>query len=37
MIVSVDTRRMSSIESVDEENLLVTVFSGITGKELEKS
>ena len=36
MIVSVDTRRLNSIESIDEENLLVTVFSGITGKELEK-
>jgi len=36
MIVSVDTRRLNFIESIDEENLLVTVFSGITGKELEK-
>ena len=36
MIVSVDTRRLNSIESIDQQNLLVTVFSGITGKELEK-
>ena len=35
MIVSVDTRRMNAIESLDEENLLVTVEAGITGKELE--
>ena len=35
MIVSVDTRRMNAIESLDEENLLVTVQAGITGKELE--
>lgn len=36
MIVSVDTRRMNSIESIDEKNLMVSVYSGITGKELEK-
>ena len=32
MIVSVDTRRMNVIESLDQENLLVTVQAGITGK-----
>tara|TARA_B100000902_G_C27295513_1_gene909632 strand:+ start:173 stop:1930 length:1758 start_codon:yes stop_codon:yes gene_type:complete len=36
MIVSVDTRRMNKIVSIDRENLLVTVQCGITGKELEK-
>jgi len=36
MVVSVDTRRMDSVESVDEENLMVTVQSGITGKALEE-
>lgn len=36
MVVSVDTRRMDSIESIDEENLMVTVQSGITGKALEE-
>ena len=35
MIVSVDTRRMNVIESLNEEDLLVTVQAGITGKELE--
>ena len=35
MIVSVDTRRMNKIESIDEKNLLVTVQSGITGSDLE--
>ena len=37
MVVSVDTRRMDLIESVDDENLLVTVQAGITGKALESS
>ena len=36
MIVSVDTRRMNKIESIDKENLLVTVQAGITGKQLEE-
>ena len=36
MIVSVDTRRMSKIKSIDKENLLVTVQAGITGKQLEE-
>ena len=35
MVVSVDTRRMNKIESVDEENLLATVQSGILGVDLE--
>ena len=35
MIVSVDTRRMNKIESVDEKNLLATVQSGILGVDLE--
>ena len=35
MIVSVDTRRMNKIESVDEKNLLATVQSGILGIDLE--
>ena len=36
MIVSVDTRRMNKIESLDKENLMVTVQAGITGKNLEE-
>tara|TARA_Y100001934_G_scaffold282952_1_gene399500 strand:- start:1606 stop:3363 length:1758 start_codon:yes stop_codon:yes gene_type:complete len=36
MVVTVDTRRMDSIESLDEKNLLVTVQAGITGKALEQ-
>jgi len=36
MVVSVDTRRMSAVESVDEQNLMVTVEAGITGKVLEQ-
>ena len=36
MVVSVDTRRMAAVESVDEKNLMVTVEAGITGKALEK-
>ena len=36
MIVSVDTRRLNKIESMDKENLLVTVQAGITGKSLEE-
>ena len=36
MIVSVDTRRLSKIESMDKKNLLVTVQAGITGKSLEE-
>ena len=36
MVVSVDTRRMASVESVDEQNLMVTVGAGITGKVLEE-
>ncbi len=36
MVVSVDTRRMAAVESVDEQNLMVTVEAGITGKALEK-
>ena len=36
MIVSVDTRRMNKIESIDKENLLITVQAGITGRSLEK-
>ena len=36
MIVSVDTRRMNKIESLDKDNLLVTVQAGITGKLLEE-
>ena len=36
MIVSVDTRRMATVESVDEHNLMVTVGAGITGKVLEQ-
>ena len=35
MVVSVDTRRMNKIESVDEHNLLATVQSGILGVDLE--
>ena len=35
MVVSVDTRRMNKIESVDEKNLLATVQSGILGIDLE--
>ena len=35
MVVSVDTRRMNKIESIDEENLLATVQSGILGVDLE--
>ena len=36
MIVSVDTRRMNKIKSIDKENLLITVQAGITGKQLEE-
>ena len=36
MVVSVDTRRMAAVESVDEHNLMVTVGAGITGKALEQ-
>ena len=36
MVVSVDTRRMSAVESIDEQNLMVTVEAGITGKVLEQ-
>ena len=36
MVVSVDTRRMAAVESVDEHNLMVTVGAGITGKVLEQ-
>ena len=36
MVVSVDTRRMDAVESLDKENLLVTVQAGITGKALEE-
>ena len=36
MVVSVDTRRMAAVESVDEHNLMVTVGAGITGKVLER-
>jgi len=36
MVVSVDTRRMNKIESIDEKNLLATVQSGILGVELER-
>ena len=36
MVVSVDTRRMDAVESVDEHNLMVTVGAGITGKVLEQ-
>jgi len=35
-IISIDTRRLDKILSVDNENLLVTVESGITGLKLEK-
>ena len=35
MIVSVDTRRLNRIISIDQKNLLVEVEAGITGKELE--
>ena len=35
MVVSVDTRRMNKIESVDEKNLLATVQAGIVGIDLE--
>lgn len=35
MVVSVDTRRMNKIESVDKKNLLATVQSGILGIDLE--
>ena len=37
MIVTVDTRRLNKIESLDKENLMVTVQSGITGKDLEET
>ena len=37
MIVTVDTRRLNKIESLDKENLMVTVQSGITGKDLEEA
>ena len=37
MIVSVDTRRMNSIENIDKENLMATVQAGITGKDLESA
>ena len=36
MVVSVDTRRMADVESIDEHNLMVTVGAGITGKVLEQ-
>ena len=36
MIVTVDTRRLNRIISIDQKNLLVEVEAGITGKELEK-
>ena len=36
MVVSVDTRRMNRIESVDEENLLATVQCGVLGIDLER-
>ena len=36
MVVTVDTRRMNRVESFDKENLMVTVESGITGKDLEE-
>ena len=36
MVVSVDTRRMNKIESVDEENLLATVQCGVLGVDLER-
>ena len=36
MVVSVDTRRMNKIESIDEENLLATVECGILGIDLER-
>ena len=36
MVVSVDTRRMAAVESIDEHNLMVTVGAGITGKVLEQ-
>ena len=35
MIVSIDTRRMNKVEHIDEENLMVIVEAGITGKDLE--
>ena len=35
MVVSVDTRRMNKIETLNEENLMVVVQAGITGKALE--
>ena len=35
MVVSVDTRRMNKVETLDEENLMVVVQAGITGKALE--
>ena len=35
MIVTVDTRRLNKIISIDQKNLLVEVEAGITGKELE--
>ena len=37
MVVSVDTRRMDAVESIDEENLMATVQAGITGKALEEA
>ena len=36
MIVSVDTRRLSEIISIDTKNLLIEVEAGITGKHLEE-
>jgi alkyldihydroxyacetonephosphate synthase len=36
MIVSVDTRRMNKIESIDKKNLMASVQAGITGKKLEE-
>ncbi len=37
MIVSIDTRRMNKIESIDKKNLMVVVQAGITGKDLERA
>ncbi len=37
MIVSIDTRRMNKVEHIDEENLMVIVEAGITGKDLEEA
>ena len=36
MIVSVDTRRLNKIISIDTKNLLIEVEAGITGKHLEE-